>query len=385
MSHKLPTLYKKTDKRVTEYHIEINNNNVDISWCVPGGKKQYATYEGKVKNRGHINEKSEREDAEREAKSLWDAKIKEEGYVENLNDDGSSEEIAFPLLPMLYTDMSKITKFDPNKKYYIQAKLDGHRCLGAFRDGKVLLHTRDRDEYLYLDHIRDELMKVYSSLGKYAKDIHFDGELFIRGMSRQNIASILRQKKQKDKNEDVIEYHIFDIFVESNTKMILGDRYKILEKLEMKKPLVKVDTFISNNFNELEGYYTKYTGYKWDEVDNKEKESKYDEGIMIKDPESIYELGKRVKTIIKKKPIKEEKCKIIGFDEGKGSAKGCVIWRLLFPGTGQEFNAFPACETEMKKKMFVNGDKYIGVTAIVQYQDLSDKGVPNFPRVIGYV
>ena len=92
----------------------------------------------------------------------------------------------------------------------------------------------------------------------------------------------------------------------------------------------------------------------------------------------IYEVNKRSKYLQKFKEFLEEEFKIVGFHEGSSDEKGSVVWNCVTKDN-QEFSVRPKGTFESRKKLFDEGDKYIGKQLTVIFQEYSTEGIPRFP------
>ena len=136
--------------------------------------------------------------------------------------------------------------------------------------------------------------------------------------------------------------------------------------------------------NKSNNYLIKYV--KTDLIENINNiEKKHDEfvvegyeGLMIRDKNGPYEPNKRSKYLQKYKKFVEEEFKIVGYKEGKGDEKGCVIWRCVTKDN-QEFGVRPKGTNEQRKEYFKKADKYIGKKLTVIFQEYEDSGIPRFP------
>ena len=89
-------------------------------------------------------------------------------------------------------------------------------------------------------------------------------------------------------------------------------------------------------------------------------------------------MQKRSKYLQKYKEFFEEEFKIVGFHEGTGDMKGCVIWDCENK-EGKIFAVVPKGTFETKREYYQNGAKYVNKLLTVIYQELTADGVPRFP------
>jgi DNA ligase-1 len=101
------------------------------------------------------------------------------------------------------------------------------------------------------------------------------------------------------------------------------------------------------------------------------------EGVMIRDPKSVYQ-GRRSYFLQKYKKFDDEEFEVVGFEEGQGNDIGTVIW-VCKTTTGKTFSVRPKGTREDKKKLFQNAKDYIGEMLTVKFQDYTVAGIPRFP------
>jgi len=102
------------------------------------------------------------------------------------------------------------------------------------------------------------------------------------------------------------------------------------------------------------------------------------EGIMLRNKEGLYKIGGRSVDLQKFKMFLDDEYEIVGFYEGEGSEKGCVLWRCVTP-EGKEFGCRPQGTQEERRELFKHGSDYVGKKLTVRFQELTDDGIPRFP------
>ena len=98
---------------------------------------------------------------------------------------------------------------------------------------------------------------------------------------------------------------------------------------------------------------------------------------MFRNKDSPYE-GKRSRHLQKYKKFDDDEFEIVGYEEARGKDEGSVIW-ILQTSDGQRFRARPTGTIQERRKMFDDGDSYIGKMLTVKYFGLTDGGIPRFP------
>jgi DNA ligase-1 len=102
------------------------------------------------------------------------------------------------------------------------------------------------------------------------------------------------------------------------------------------------------------------------------------EGVMLRNKAGKYRVGVRSVDLQKYKEFEDAEYKVVGFKEGDGVEKGCVVW-LCVTAKNQEFAVRPRGTHEERQALFLEGDKYVGKMLTVRYQELTTDGIPRFP------
>lgn len=244
-----------------------------------------------------------------------------------------------PILPMLANKWEDRHKYI-SEPFYVQPKIDGVRLLvsnkgGISRTGKIVPGTEH--------------------LGKGLKEGEYlDGECYDPNKTFEEITSLFKT------NPKALEFHVFDYFDTNQPDLTFDQR---LERVTVETRWVKTK-------KDLPIVHKQYmdAGY---------------EGTMIREPSSVYEIGKRSNYLLKLKDFKTDEYKVIGMRECTGKDVGTPTWVCLTEN-GQEFTVRPEGTQEKRREMFKNGDKYIGKMLTVKYQNLTDLGVPRFPVGIAF-
>jgi len=85
----------------------------------------------------------------------------------------------------------------------------------------------------------------------------------------------------------------------------------------------------------------------------------------------------------KYKEFEDTEYPVVGFREGEGDEKGCVLWECRLP-SGGTFWVRPRGTREDRGEAFLAGSTYIGKQLTVRYQELTTDGVPRFPVGIAF-
>ena len=247
------------------------------------------------------------------------------------------------VLPML------ANKWDDRKKYisepfYVQPKLDGVRLLvskdgGISRTGKIIPGTEVLGEGL-----RE---------GQYV-----DGEAYDPNLTFEDLTSTFKTDPLK------LKFYIFDFFDIKNIDMTFEERWDVVRTLS--NPHYEyVETFDVKKHSDMEGYHKMFIqqGY---------------EGTMIRDRDSVYEVGQRSNYLLKYKDFQTEEYEITGAKTGHGRDADAVVW-VCKTENGQQFTVRPEGTIAQREEHYKNYKKYIGKMLTVRFQNLTALGVPRFP------
>ena len=367
-----PTLFKKKTKNTYMWKIFV---------CKEDSKFFIGTEHG-VKNGKHIyhkkeitkakSQKSIQEQAIFEANSKWKSKQEKEGYSV---DENSSNLVVRPMLAHTFK-FNSLTKKSRAVNIvlpaYCQRKFDGIRCL-AFKNTKkpsvLELMSRQGKSFVFFENIKNDCMKMLTST--HIDNLYLDGELYSDELTFQEITGLARLSKKVSAGDvekmKKMRFFIYDCFSLSHPNWGFKFRLNLLNKMFKKKykTLVLADIFDCKTSDDIKKYHSQFVqeGY---------------EGVILRNIDSPYEIGKRSKHLQKYKEFMDEEFKIIGFKEGVGGAKGTVIWECE-TSNGSSFFVRPRGTTKEKEHFFKNGNKYIGKLLTVIFQEYTDDGIPRFP------
>ena len=362
----LPTLYKKTATEADqEWTIWTEGNVIVTRWGQVGGQIQETrdTVE-KGKNVGRANETTPVQQAEAEAQSHWEKKLKK-GYVKSLSDARAGKVDAViegGISPML------AEKFDEQEEklvypLYTQPKLDGHRCIAVLDSkGKCTLWSRTRKTITSMQHIQTAL----EGLGMHS--VFFDGELYNHDYKDrfEELTSFIRNTEFQP-GADAVQYHIYDL----PCGLPFQDRWNLLAQyVKTKHPLHLVETHIANYKGDLMTAMNHYLeqGY---------------EGAMARNAHGMY-VNKRSVDLQKVKVFNDAEFPVVGVEEGRGKLKGHAIF-VCRTQAGVDFRAKLKGSQAELKKYFSNPDLAIGRQLTVKYQGITNKnGVPRFPVALRF-
>jgi len=341
------TLTKTNARGVVQFwSVKVTNNKINISWGIENGKIQHnETIIEKGKQKRSIQEQ-----ALFEAKSLMDKKLRTGYFRKNENAKNKSP------LPMLAKEYKP-----SNENVALQPKLDGIRCLANVKTGE--LWSRKQTLIQGLDHISNALKSI-----KFPENVTWvDGELYKHGCNFNEISSKVRRTTNFIESND-IQYWIYDMLCE----LPFYERSKLMNQLNYNNDyIVLTPTVISND---VKMHHEKAVKQNF-------------EGIMIRDLNGKYEIGKRSKNLYKYKDCLQEEFEVIGFKQKKVVNGAITLGSVILKDYKDDklvFSATPTMTNEEKKHIWENQNDYLGLIATIKFFEKTPKGVPRFPRLIGF-
>jgi DNA ligase-1 len=246
------------------------------------------------------------------------------------------------VLPMLANKWGDRQKYI-SQPFYVQPKLDGVRLLvskdgGISRTGKVVPGT--------------EILGKGLEEGQYV-----DGEAFDPNLNFEELTSTFKTDPLK------LKFHVFDYFDLNKLNMTFEERWAKVRSLK-NSHYEYVETTLVMLRDHVPMMHEKHV-----------KEGH--EGTMIRDKDSVYEVGQRSNYLLKFKDFQTEEYPIVDVKEGTGREKGTAIW--VCKVGEQHFSARPEGTLEVRRKFLEEKDKYIGKQLTVRFQNLTALGIPRFP------
>jgi ATP-dependent DNA ligase len=335
------------------------------------------------KNVGRSNETTPLQQAISEAQSAWNKK-KDAGYAPDATggsvpSGGSSDDK--PVSPMLAHDYNKRGK-SIIFPCFVQHKLDGVRCVV----GKNGMFSRNGKKFPHLTHIQTAFQALespdqsceHNSQDRQrcqtlsGTDLILDGELYSDTLTFQEVVGLVKKEKitQEDRTK-LLQIHLFvyDIVVDGTP---YADRKARLESLIPIEGLYirRVDTWVCNSADEVKGFHARSV------------ESGY-EGLMLRNAAAPYRRGVRSPDLQKYKEFEDAEYPVVGFKEGDGLEKGCVIW-ICKTSKGQEFAVRPRGTHDERTVLLAAAATYVGKELTVRFQELTTDGIPRFPVGIAF-
>ena len=316
------------------------------------------------------------EQAIQDAKRKYINKMEKEGYIhekEKLLD--GSHIIVRPMLAHTFT-LESLQKRGKTISFpcFVQPKLDGIRCIAYLKDGNVVMESRKGVEFNFMDDMRNDIRKIFKK--NSGSDIYLDGEIYTDKLKFEVISGLVRLK---DPPTDIqlsqmkkLQYCVYDCIIKDDLDTPFTERNNILQSLlgDQKKHKYKnVIPVLTEIIAKSEDVRVKHDEYV---------EQGY-EGLMLRNMKSKYEIDKRSKDLQKFKDFKEEEFRITGYHQGTGDDKGCIVWECETKD-GKPFSAEPIGTRQHRRKLFKDGEQYIGQLLTVKFFSYTKDGIPRFPK-----
>lgn len=377
----LPKLFKKTSTGADqEWEISVVPNlgfgHIVTRFGQVGGKIQEAVdviRDGK--NVGKKNETSPIQQAEAEAQSQWEKKLKK-GYVQSLGDaqagkiDSVIEGGIFPMLAHKFDEQGHKIVYPA----FAQPKFDGHRCIGMIdEDGKATLWSRTRKQITGLPHIIADLESFASKLTP-DKTLILDGELYNHDYRAkfEELTSFIRNPEPKVGHE-AVQYHIYDLVQEGVTQDKRLSGLAMINASTRSPSLVGVETIQIADEDDLMLAFDRFLAQGY-------------EGAMVRNASGLY-VNKRSYDLQKVKEFQDNEFPVVGVEEGRGKLAGHAIFVCAVEKNNPAlcFKAKMKGATEELKKYFEHPELAIGKMLTVKFQGYTNKNkVPRFPVAIRF-
>jgi DNA ligase-1 len=234
------------------------------------------------------------------------------------------------------------------RNWWISEKLDGVR---AYWDGSQFLSRQGN---------------VYSAPSWFTAGLPktpLDGELWLERKQFQKTVSIVRRKDQSEHWRQ-IRYVVFDApALKEAFEQRMDHVRDLIDKHKPEFALAHVQA--------------QCLGIPHLKEELQRVESLGGEGLMLRQPESMYVVG-RSSTLLKVKTFHDAEAQVIGHQNGAGRHKGRLGALLVKLPDGTEFSVGTGFSDKQREN-----PPGIGSTITFRYQELSDGGVPRFPSYVG--
>ncbi len=258
-------------------------------------------------------------------------------------------------------DEAKLAKWP--RPYIVQPKLDGERCRAVFGpEGLTLLTSHGRVVNDMVPHLVEALAaSPLAALGE------IDGELYTHGLDFQVVQSIVGRSKNIHPEHHKIGFHVFDV-VSGHAQEGRLQRLAHVAR-DLPEGLALVPWREARNMAEISAVAGDWLAEGY-------------EGVILRRSDALYE-RKRVSTLMKFKPGREDEYEVIGAVEEQdqsGRPKGRLGALLARGDDGAQFSVGTGFTIPQREEMWAEKSKLPGRKVRIRFQELtSGRGVPRFP------
>lgn len=349
-----PTLYAVSKSgKIKVWNVSTDGANVIVEHGQLGGKQQTMITTATPKNVGRANETTAEFQATLEANAKW-VKQFDKKYRETTEE--AQEAALETLLPMLAHDYTKVGH-RISYPCYVSPKLDGLRCIAEvnFNQTDVTFHSRGGKTFPVPEHLKKEILYASGETGIMI----FDGELYIHGMTLQNITSCV--KKHNENTKDLV-FCVFDVPSPKVWDERIEDLYSLCDYETEHFEVVTND--LVGNEKEARVLMNIYLAQGY-------------EGMMLRNVGGKYEWGNRSGDLQKWKDFQDIEAKVISVSEDK-LGEGKLLCRLQ---SGVEVECKMRGTHEYR--LYSNMVGLIGSWVNIRFQAYTDAGSLQFPVATG--
>jgi DNA ligase-1 len=256
--------------------------------------------------------------------------------------------------------------------YIVQPKLDGERCRAILNPSEpfpasVTLYSSEENIFQSVPHLLEPLHKLAQLTGP----IELDGELYVKGMSFEQVHSIVGRSVNLSGDHELMQLHLFDVVNESLPQW---ERIRLLGKvkeLNSSPELQFVTNKLVETFDEILRAYDEFVedGY---------------EGIIIRHVDANY-VRRRSLYVLKFKPKKEDIYHIVGFKQmidKTGQPKPMLGSLECVSNKGEStFSVGSGMDDQFRYHWWPSerAQQLVGKMLRVKYQHITTNQVPRFP------
>ena len=240
------------------------------------------------------------------------------------------------------------------------------RCMLYWNEETQEVKSASRGGKTYdvaISHIRND-EKVIKLLSK-RPNVMLDGEIYVHGMSLQEISGIARLKEYDEDRCAKLEFHCYDLAVDD---VDFQHRLEMLDRMRDYfidcKHIKVLEHYEVHGYDEAKAYHDLWVGQGY-------------EGAILRDPTKDYGFGKRDIRMIKLKEFKDEEFDIIGYELGLRGSEDMVF--KLKTKDNIEFEAKPIGDRALKERYVNDMSNIIGKKGTVKYFYMTEDGRPFLP------
>ncbi|HSN65164.1 MAG TPA: hypothetical protein VLS94_00905 [Fusibacter sp.] len=276
------------------------------------------------------------------------------------------------MLPQLANTYNPTRKY-PVTEWLASPKLDGIRALYIPGDG--LISRSQKTRYAGFGSIE----RICESICKVNKLSFIDGELYIPGEKFDIISGIVRKSKKYDVDQKArVEFKVFAVGSIDTPLMPAGLMYDLMKSTlpQTEKVSYLPQRYISNTPAAIQA-----------ETELVRSSGRSDEGIMLRNPESVY-AGVRSNDLLKVKNFVKNSFVVVGFTKGTGKyskSLGNLLIRGMVDGKIVNSRVGTGFTDAMRSEIWTNQSKYLGTNISVIYLGVTPNGSLRHPVFSSFV
>ena len=320
------------------------------------------------KNLKKANSTTVYQQAEADLKSIYQKQL-DDGYVTSLED---YKDPVRPMLAQKYQDKKKhviwASEEQPNNFYRASKKYDGIRCfIFIDENSNIKFESRTGKPFKYFEHIADKI--------KHLSNVILDGELYSNTVEFEKICSLVNSEEYDKETDTDIQFFIYDFIDLNSTDDVFEKRLEKLNKEFLKfadkiqYPIQPVSQIKIKSEKDLKEFHDKWVAEGY-------------EGLMLKDPNGLYEFGKRSNNLLKYKEMHSDEFKIKDIFIAENDPERVQIELYVDPFNSQEtfkIGTLKGNKEENYSNYYLNKNNLIGKWLTINYQTLTSYGIPLFP------
>lgn len=262
------------------------------------------------------------------------------------------------------------------RTWAIEPKLDGLRCIIELKHNVAMAYSRNGKPLYNTGTILTELEGI--SLKTDTPNIIWDGEVYTKDWNLS--MSIVKRSTQTHPDQDKLRYHVWDCLTPREWKagkslVFNHDRRLRLLVLNEGNYVEIVPSKSVNSEEEMLNAYATYLGQGY-------------EGAILKDPQGIYELGRRSPFWLKIKPWHDADLTCTGSYPGEGKhvgriggliLEGDVLWNEQVVRVRTEVGTGFSDEERATFQRMSDMGTLDGKIVEIKFQDVTRDGSCRFP------
>ncbi|WP_411993119.1 DNA ligase [Agarivorans sp. DSG3-1] len=232
------------------------------------------------------------------------------------------------------------------QRYWVCEKYDGVR---AYWDGKQLLSRNGH------------VIGLPESIAQQLPNVAVDGELWLGRGQFSALVSLVKQKNSRVEQWQDVRFVVFDL---PNYPGPYQQRYRQLQTLSSTSAFMTVPS------------YRAYPGRPKLEQELAKISAEGGEGLMLRDPESMY-IPSRSNALIKYKSYQDAEAEVVAYSGGKGKYSGKLGALVVQDQQGRRFKIGSGLSDQLR-----SNPPPIGSLVEYRYNGLTEHGKPRFARFV---